>query len=280
MMKLPNKIHPFLIYALSIFLMPSLSQAGETLDRIMKKGVLTFATDANQPPTSFINQKNELDGFDVEVGNEIARRLNVKPKIVTPEWSIITAGHWNGRWDISVGSMVYTAARAMKFNFPAVYYQSPAHFAVHNGSPIQTKEQLNGKIIGAVSGTSYESYLLQNLQIGALSGAEIKYNVKAGTIKTLATTTGMMGDLRLGPGVRLDAMISTKVNFTRAIESGYPFRIVGAAEFNEPMSIAIEKNDMEFNDKLAEIIKAMHDDGTLKRLSMKWFGEDFSKIDQ
>lgn len=272
---LSRKFYIFIICVL----IPSLCQAGEVLDRIMEKGVLSIATDANLPPTSFINQDNVMDGFDVDVGKEIARRLNLDAKIVTPEWSIITAGYWNGRWDISVGSMVYTTARAEKFNFPAVYYQSPATFAVHKDSDIQSLNQLNGKMIGAVIGTSYENYLFQNLSIEGVSGAEIKYNVKAGTIKTQATTTGLMDDLRLGPGLRLDAMISTHVNFARAIESGYPFRIVGPPVFSEPMSIAIEKNDQEFNDKLAQIIKSMHDDGTLKQLSLKWFGEDYSKVD-
>lgn len=268
----------FLICALSIFFMPSTVLADKALDRMMERGVVTIATDANLPPTSFINQNNQLDGFDVDVSKEIARRLNLKLKLVTPEWTMIAAGYWNGRWDISVGSMAYTKVRAEKFDFPAIYYQSPATFVVHENSDIKTKEDLNGKTIGAASGTSYEKYLLQDLQINSPSGSEIKYNVIAGTVKTLSTTSGLMDDLRLGPGVRLDGIISTRLNFTMAIDRGYPFRIVGPAEFYEPMGIAIEKNNPELNDKLAQIIKAMQDDGTLSNLSKKWFGEDYSII--
>jgi hypothetical protein len=62
-----------------------------------------------------------------------------------------------------------------------------------------------------------------------------------------------------------------------AIKKGYPFRIVGSPVFYEPLAIAIEKNDKEFNDKLSEIVAAMKADGTLSKLSDKWFGVDYTK---
>lgn len=64
-----------------------------------------MATDANWAPQSFLNDNNEMDGFDVDVAREIAKRMGVDIEFVTPDWSIITAGNWAGRWDISVGSM-------------------------------------------------------------------------------------------------------------------------------------------------------------------------------
>src|SRR3546814_9725822 len=68
-------------------------------------GVQTCALPISQ---SFLNDKNEMDGFDVDVGKEIAKRLGAELKIVTPSWDIITAGNWGGRWDMSVGSMTPT----------------------------------------------------------------------------------------------------------------------------------------------------------------------------
>src|SRR3546814_20307174 len=79
--------------------------AGETLDRVMSTKTLTMSSDAEYPPQSFLNDKNEMDGFDVDVGKEIAKRLGAELKIVTPSWDIINAGNWGGRWDMSVGSM-------------------------------------------------------------------------------------------------------------------------------------------------------------------------------
>jgi polar amino acid transport system substrate-binding protein len=42
------------------------------------------------------------------VAEEIARRMGVEVQWLTPSWDVITAGNWNGRWDISVGSMTIT----------------------------------------------------------------------------------------------------------------------------------------------------------------------------
>ena len=50
--------------------------------------------DQSYPPYSFLNDKNEEDGFDVDVVKEVAKRLGVKSKIETPSWEVIAAGHW------------------------------------------------------------------------------------------------------------------------------------------------------------------------------------------
>ena len=129
-------------------LLPFAAQAGETLDRVMSTKVLTMSSDPAYPPQSFLNDKNEMAGFDVDVGREIAKRMGAKLIIVTPSWEIITAGNWGGRWDISVGSMTPTAARAKVLDFPAIYYYTPASFAVYKDSKIASIADLNGKKIG------------------------------------------------------------------------------------------------------------------------------------
>lgn len=256
---------------------PTLISAGETLDRVTSTGVLTMATDANLNPISFLNDNNEMDGFDVDVGKEIAKRMGVELKIVTPEWTVITAGKWVGRWDVSVGSMTPTAARAEVLDFPAVYYFTPASFIVHNDSDIKTKAELNNRIIGVPAGTSYESYMNQNLVMDAAGTPPFTYDVKASELKTLSTSTALMDDLRLGAGVRLDAILYSLPGIMEAIKNGYPFRVVGEPAFYEPLAIATDKGDAEFNAKIAETIEAMKADGTMTTLSMKWFNVDYTK---
>src|SRR3989442_10515887 len=104
--------------------------AGAVLDRVVAAGTLKVATDANWAPQSFVNASNELDGFDVDVAKAIGKHLGVKVEFITPGWDIITAGHWAGRWDMHAGSMTPTKKRAEIFDFPAVYYYTPAAVAV------------------------------------------------------------------------------------------------------------------------------------------------------
>jgi polar amino acid transport system substrate-binding protein len=219
-----------------------------------------------------------MDGFDVDVGKEIARRMGAELKIVTPSWDIITAGNWGGRWDMSVGSMTPTKKRAEVLDFPAVYYYTPAAFAVHKDSAIDSLDGLNGKTIGSCGGCTYDAYLMKNLEIDAEGAPPFEYEVEAGEIKTYETDTHAFDDLRLGDGTRLDAAFSALPTIQEAIKSGYPMKVIGKPAFYEPLSVATDKGDPEFDAKIAEAVAAMKADGTLKQLSEKWYGVDLTSV--
>lgn len=268
-----------LLAAAALALVATPALAGETLDRVTSSGTLTMSSDPEYPPQSFLNDANEMDGFDVDVGREIASRLGVELNIVTPAWEVITAGGWAGRWDISVGSMTPTATRAQVLNFPAVYYYTPASFAVHADSAIETLAELNGKVIGTCGGCTYDDYLNGNLVIDAEGAPPFEYQVSAGEIRTYDTDTNAFDDLRLGEGVRIDAVFSALPTIQEAIKNGYPLKVVGEPAFYEPLSVATDKGDEEFDARIAEIVEAMRADGTLQALSDKWYGVDLTSAD-
>jgi len=250
--------------------------AGEALDRVMSAGVLKVATDANWAPQSFINDDNKMDGFDVDVAREIAKRLGVEVEFVTPSWDIITAGNWAGRWDISIGSMTPTKTRAEVLSFPAVYYYTPASVAVHVDSPFKTIADLNDKTIGASTATTFELYLQKDLTIDAEGVPSFEYQLTPGELKSYKDSTAAMDDLRLGDGVRINGMVGSLPAIQAGIDANYPLRILGDPVFYEPLALAIDKGDQKFNDKLAGFVADMKADGTLKALSQKWYGIDYT----
>ncbi|RLA13278.1 MAG: amino acid ABC transporter substrate-binding protein [Gammaproteobacteria bacterium] len=265
--------------ALIALLSIGMAQAGEVLDSIMAKKTIMVATDANWPPQSFINDKNVMDGFDVDVAREIARRLGVEIEFITPSWDIITAGNWNGRWDMHVGSMTPTKVRAKKLAFPAVYYYTPAAVAVHKSSKISSVTALSGKKVGTGTGTTFELYLQGDLAIDAAGAPKFDYQISNPEIKSYETSTIALDDLRLGDGVRLDGVVSSLPVFLEAIENGYPIKVVGDPIFYEPLAVTIDLGDAELNDKLKEIISWMRKDGTLTKISKKWYGVDYATTD-
>ena len=97
------------------------ASAGETFDKVMEARELVVSTDPAYPPQSAQKPDGSFEGFDIDVATEIAKRLGAKVKFVTPAWKVITAGRWDGRWDVSVGSMTPTKARAEVLDFPAIY---------------------------------------------------------------------------------------------------------------------------------------------------------------
>jgi polar amino acid transport system substrate-binding protein len=253
--------------------------AGETLDRVTSAGKLVMSSDPEYPPQSFLNDANEMDGFDIDVGKAIAEKMGVELEIVTPSWEVITAGSWAGRWDMSVGSMTPTTARAQVLDFPAIYYYTPAAFAVHTDSDVQSIEELNDKVIGSCGGCTYDAYLNRELVIDAEGVPEFEYQVTAAEIRTYETDTNAFDDLRLGDGVRIDAVFSALPTIQEAINNGYPLRIVGEPAFYEPLSVATDKGDEEFNARIAEIVAELHEDGTLTELSEKWYGVDLTTVE-
>jgi len=274
-MKLNRRIFTLATTA-ALALSASVSFAGEALDRVMAAGTLKVATDANWAPQSFINDNNEMDGFDVDVAREIAKRLGVEVEFVTPSWDVITAGRWNGRWDLSVGSMTPTKSRAEVLAFPGVYYYTPASVAVHKDSPFKTIADLNGKVIGASTATTFELYMQHDLTIDAEGVPPFEYQLTAGELKSYKDSTAAMDDLRLGDGVRINGMVGSLPAILAGIESNYPLRVLGDPVFFEPLALAIDLGDAEFNDKLAGFLADMKADGTLKTLSEKWYGIDYS----
>ena len=253
-------------------------QAGEVLDRVMSKGVLVMSTDPEYPPQSSLDENNEFVGFDIDVGRQIADRLGVKVEFVTPSWDVITAGNWAGRWDVSVGSMTPTAARREVLDFPAVYYYTPAALVVHaDNTSIAEPAAASGRTIGVGVATTYENYLKKDLVIDAEGAPPFEYRIDDANIQTYDTDLLALDDLRLGDGVRLDAAVTALPTVMDAIRQGYPLKVVGDPLFLEPLSVAIDKGDPEFAAKLAEIVEAMHEDGTLSELSMKWYGADLTQ---
>jgi polar amino acid transport system substrate-binding protein len=252
---------------------------GNLLQEIKDRGVLRASTDPAYPPQSFQNEQGEFKGFDIDVTEEIAKRMGVEVEWVTPSWDVLTAGSWNGRWDLSVGSMTVTPERAEVLYFTPAYYYTPAAVAVHESNTDITnlKTDLDGKRIGVCGACTYEAYLEGTLNIPG----DYEFLVDNPQIQTYDTDSSAIQDLALGDGVRLDAAMSALTTLKEAKDSGTPIKIVGDPLYYEPLAVAIDKkspaNPNPLVDEVSKIIEEMHEDGTLTELSEKWYGVDLTE---
>lgn len=106
-------------------------------------------------------------GFDVDVANEIGKRLGVTVSFETPDWATLTGGRWQGRYDVGVGSVTPTKARAKVIDFAGVYYYSPYVYVVHKDSEAKSVADLKGKVIGVETATTSEDFARRQLEIDA-----------------------------------------------------------------------------------------------------------------
>ncbi len=251
--------------------------AGATglLATIKQRGKMVVSTDPNYKPQSFLNDKGELDGFDIDVSKEVAKRLGVNVEFTTPAWELIVAGNWGGRWDVSIGSMTITPDRAKVLYFSVPYYYTPAQFAVAKDSPIQTIDDINGKTVCVGSGTTYESYLNGNL---TLEGETILKQVTGAKVFGLQTDQECVQSVQAGRR-DFDAILTAQPTVESAIQSGAPIRKVGNPVYYEDLAAAFDKNVADsqgFVDAVSKAITDMHNDGTLTTLSKKWYGVDLT----
>ncbi|WP_322054960.1 transporter substrate-binding domain-containing protein [Paraburkholderia bannensis] len=250
------------------------AHAGTTLQRVEQSHTLRVIVVDNDPPFGFIDDSNRLTGFDVDVAKALAQRLGAKLVLDSPSWENIVGGHWNGRWDVCVCSMTPNAERAKALDFAAPYYSSPAVLVVNRADThIRSAADLTGRKVGVGFGSSYESYLQKTLSIPGEKPIAFPF----GAVQIVPDDESVaFQNLALGPGVRLDAVITDEATANLRIKRTPVFRIVSRL-YVEPNWIAADKGDPEWNARLAAAIQALRADGTLSRLSLQWMQEDTTR---
>jgi polar amino acid transport system substrate-binding protein len=259
------------------------TEAGDLLAKICDEGVIRVSTDPAYPPASELNpETGDYEGFDIDVAKEIADRLGVRVEWETPDWEVLTAGSWNDRWDMSVGSMTPTNERQEVLNFTEPYAYVPAVIAVHeeNTTVSDLSTDLDGARIGVCADCTYQFFLEKSLEI---SGFEFDFVIDDATVAGYDTDTSALQDLAIGDGARVDAVMTASYIAQEFIDAGNPVKIVGEPLFGEPLAVAFDKSSELDGTSLVEtvagIVSDMHEDGTLTGFSETWYpGADVTKV--
>lgn len=235
---------------------------------------IVMSTDPQYPPQSELTADGKYQGFDIDVGTEIAKRLGVDIEFTTPDWNIITAGSWGGRWDFSVGSMTITPEREKILAFSDAYYYTPAQMAASTASGITTLDGLQGKAICAGEATTYYYWLTQSAGRPSVDAVPPKDS----TAITLSTDRLCAEAWKAGRN-DFQGWLSSSTTVDQAIADGLPMVKVGDPVYLEPLGVAFDKSGPDpktMVEKVNKILGEMRTDGTLKSLSEKWFGADLT----
>ncbi|MBN3788379.1 transporter substrate-binding domain-containing protein [Burkholderia sp. Ac-20353] len=250
------------------------AHAGATLQRVEQTHVMRIAVVNTYPPMGFIDDSNQLAGFDIDVAKALAQRLGVKLVLDAPAWETLVGGRWSGRWDACICSMTPNAERVRVLDFATPYYSSPAVLVVNRSETrIKSAADLTGKKVGVGTGSSYESYLQKTLVIPGAKPIAFPF----GAVQIIPGDESVaFENLALGAGVRLDAVVSDLATANARIRRAPVFRIA-AQLYAEPNWVVTEKGDPEWKARLAAAVQSLRTDGTLSRISLHWLGEDVTK---
>ena len=267
----------------------------DLLAAVLERGTLVSFTDPAYPPQSALKENpqrtegtkcaedqqtvGELEGFDIDVAVAIAEQLGVEACFVTPGWDTMIGGNWADRYDYAVGSMTITPERTELFYFSQPYYTTPAALFVHADNTSYTAPaDLSGKVVGVCGGCTYENYLLGSLVIPGVPS--IDYVITDADIKGYDTDTTALEDLALGDGLRLDGVITAQPTGQEAIKNGRPLKQVGDALYFEFLAPAFDRasslDAASLIERVSEITRELHENGTLLELSEKYYGTDLT----
>jgi cystine transport system substrate-binding protein len=231
------------------------------LESIQKKGTIKIGTEGTYPPFTFKNKQGELEGFDVEVITEVAKRLQVKAEFVPTEWKAMFVGLDSERFDMIANQVSINEKRIEKYDFSTPYTISGAQIIIHKDTTnINGIEDLKGRKVGVTQGSNYE-------ELAKKAGAEIHY---------YKGTNEIFADLA---GKRIEAALNDRLFVSEYfLKNPNPNLIIGGKTFDiSKVGFAFRKGSPELILAVDKALQEMQADGTYLKISQKWFGEDVSK---
>lgn len=253
--------------AVAVALAFAASAGAADFSEIKKRGKLMAATSGNLPPVTFLNDKNQLDGYDIQVAKFVEKHLGVPIEIVRLDWKGILPGLQTGRFDAVFSNVNITPERKQIFDYSIPYSRSAVVVVARKGvNDVKGYKDLAGKRVGAIAGGNDGE--IPARQIAEKFGAFKDFKGYAGYAE-------MFADIAIG---RIDAIVApdtAAANFIRqrpgiASIVGEPYRV-------SYVGVPMQKGSTELKAKVDEAIRMMKAQGLLDQWGNKYFGiEKFS----
>ena len=272
----------------------STSAAGDPtsdkLAQVLARGTLILATDPAYPPFSSLVKSarrpaktkcaanqftgNQIVGYDADVSKLVAKSLGVEACFVAPKWVQIVGGHWGDRWDVAYASVGITRDRMSNLYYGQPYSAQAERFFVRKSSRYTKVEQLSGKQLGGCGGCAAQFYLEKTLD---MPGQKITFRVNRAKFVGYDVESNGLAAVAKGT---LDGFLCGVAVGAKAIAAGQPLRPVGADQYLANLSGAFDQSSdysqAAFVAKTSDTIRALHANGTLRRLSLHYFHYDFA----
>ena len=264
--------------------------ASDKLAQVLARGTLILATDPAYPPQSYLVKSarrlattkcaanqftgNQIAGYDADVSKLAAKSLGVEPCFVAPPWLQMIGGHWADRWDVAFASIGINRERMRNLWYTQPYSAEAERFFVRKGSPYKTVTQLSGKRLGGCGGCFAQSYIERTLDA---PGQKVVFLVK--NAKFVGYDVERNGLAAVAQG-KLDGFLCGVAVGAKAIKEGLPLRAVGGDQYMGILSGAVDRSsdysEAAFTTRINTIVRKLQADGTLRRLSLKYFHTDFA----
>jgi len=221
---------------------------------LIESGTLTIGSDIPYPPFESGTDPSNYKGYDIDIVNEIAKRIDLTPKIVDTAFPTIFIHLAQGQFDMVASSTTITPARQKEVDFSQGYYETDQSLTVKEGSDIKSVDDLPGKTVGAQKATTGASY------------AEGKTD--AASVRTYGEVDDAFNALEAG---QVDAVINDFSSSEDAVNSKPGLVIVQRIVTREVYGLAFQNGATKLEDEVNGALSDMKDDGTFTQIYQKWF---------
>lgn len=245
-----------------------------TLDKIREMGRLRVGLDGAYPPFAS-REGNQMVGYDIDLGNIMAKNLGVEFEPMDTDWSGVIPSLFSGNFDLIFGSMSYTAERVERVSFSIPYTEASqaALIRAEDAATITSINDLSGKKLGIKIGSPGET-LSEKLDIN------LKEESGNGFSEVRIYDDHPAAYIALAQG-RVDAVLNTLATLSIVLrdqpETYTILRDVGSQNW---AGIAARPDDTELIEFVDDQLRTLQADGTLAELQEKWFGFTMELIDK
>jgi L-cystine transport system substrate-binding protein len=248
--------------ALCLALIPASTMA-QSLDEIRQRGTLIIGLEGTYPPFNYQDEGGNLVGFEVDLAEALTAKLGLEPEFQPTRWDGLLAALQSGRIDAVINQVTVTEERQQNFAFTAPYTVSGIQIIATpaTAAEIEGPDDLAGRPVGVVLGTTYEEWLREN--------------VPEADIRTYDDDPTRNQDLRSG---RIDAILNDRLVVANLLEQ-FQGQIVAVGEpfATQSQAIAVARGNDELVAALDQALAELREEGTLAEISNKWFGADVTQ---
>lgn len=234
------------------------SEEVSTLDKIIKRDKIIVGVKYDTKPFGYLNEKQQLEGYDIDLARQIAKSVlgdenKVEFRQVTPSNRILSLN--SGHIDMIIATMTITPQRQAVVDFSIPYYVAGQAILVPQDSKIKSMNDLNGKRVIIVFGSTAEKNLRSIAPEAVISGYK--------------TYTDAYSALKRG---RADAITSDDTILMGIAMQDKSLKLLPKRYSKEPYAVAFKKGAQSdgLRKKVDFTIKSMIETGEVDKLKHKW----------
>lgn len=241
--------------------------ASKTKD-VMAKDKLVLGFDDTFVPMGFKDDKGEVTGFDIDIAKEVSKKIGKEIAFQPIDWSMKESELNSGKIDFIWNGYTITKEREEKVSFTRPYLDNRQVIITLADSKINSKTDLKGVKVGAQN---------QSSAVDAINKeADLLKSFKDGKVYTFETNNDALMDLE---AKRIDAVVADEilVRYYISKKGKEKYKVLRDDFGSETYGVGVRKSDKALLDKLNKAFDDMKNDGTAKKISEKWFGENIFK---